>query len=406
MCELDGEPGTLESGRPADSLEDRTRPESPAQPETRIEVSLVELSDIEHAGQLWTDLQTRSRYSYFISWGWIGCWLNQLPAALRPQLLVARTSDRVVGLGVLNRTWIRHCTLIPSRSLFLHETGNSPCDLLTIEHNGFLVESGQEAVVNRAIVDYLCEACPDWDELFLSGLDTDAPVVSVLQEPRRGVRYRTLKQRSCLMVDLATLRDGGKDFCSTLSSSTRSQVRRSIRLYEAGGAVIVQRAASAAEALQFYEQLKILHRATWESRGLPGAFAEPCVDEFHRRLIETRYSCGEIDLLEFKAGERAIGYLYNFVRDGHVSQYQSGLQYEQDSKLKPGMVCHTLAVEYYRDLGCHTYDFLAGDCQYKQSLGGGDKKMVWGVLQRNRARFRIEDLLRAVRGAWRVARGG
>jgi CelD/BcsL family acetyltransferase involved in cellulose biosynthesis len=85
------------------------------------------------------------------------------------------------------------------------------------------------------------------------------------------------------------------------------------------------------------------------------------------------------------------------VLEGNVAFYQSGFRYEDNAKLKPGLVCHTLAIEYNRERGAHTYDFLAGDSQYKRSLGQEISSAQWGVLQRNRIQFRIEDLLRSVR---------
>ena len=373
---------------------------APRPPESQIpqiEVTLADAADSEQVGQAWRELQSRSRGSFFTSWGWIGCWLQQLPAGTRPQLLTARCEGRVVGLGILNRTWVSRCRFIPSRGLFLHENGRPDCDLVTVEHNGFLVDGRMESAVHRALLAFVCQQCSGWDELVLSGIDADGALAAVLHEPRRGVRYRTLRQQPCLTVDLDLLRDTGKDFCSTLGSSTRSQVRRSIRLYEADGPVTLSRASTVDEALCAYERLKELHRATWEARGQSGAFAHRCMDEFHRRLIETRHPHGEIDLLAFQAGDRTIGYLYNFVFDGRVMNYQSGFQYEADPKFKPGLVCHCLAIEDARDRGLHVYDFLAGDSRYKQNLGTGDSQMLWSVLQRNRLRFRFEDALRAVR---------
>ena len=115
------------------------------------------------------------------------------------------------------------------------------------------------------------------------------------------------------------------------------------------------------------------------------------------RLIETRFPCGEIQLLQFKAGDETIGFLYNFVLEGHVVVYQCAFQYEETGKRQPGLVCHTLAVEWNRNLGAQTYDFLAGDRQYKRSLGRQAMTAQWCLLQRDRIRFRVENLLRTAR---------
>jgi len=362
-----------------------------------IHVSLTEVDDLEEAGRLWSYLQVRSRYSFFTSWGWIGCWLSQLPVAIRPQLLIAQNRSGIVGLGFVNRKRVWRGKITSLRALFLHETGDCVRDSLTIEHNGFLVERGLEEAVQRAMIDFLCSECPDWDELYLSGVDAGSPLARVMQEERPGCRFLVDKQRPCYMVDLAALRKSGQDFLSTLGSSTRANVRKAIRLYEERGPLTTVAPRDVGEALCFYEELKVLHSATWKARGESGAFSGDWLDGFHRRLIETCFPRGEIQLLQIRAGEQLIGALYNFALDGHVAFYQSGFLYEENPKLKPGLVCHTLAIEFNRELGSTTYDFLAGDSQYKRSLGQEMEPQIWGVLQRQRLRFRIEELLRSTR---------
>ena len=364
---------------------------------SQIAVSLVEVADLEQAGRLWTSLQTRSQHSFFTSWGWIGCWLSQLPVAIRPHLLVAESQSEVVGLGFVGRQRIRRGKIISSNALFLHETGELVYDSLTIEHNGFLVERGLEEPVHRAIINFLCDECPAWDELFLPGIDVESPLAQVIQEQRPDARFRIVKQRPCYMIDLVKLESSGKDFCSSLGSSTRASVRKSMRLYEERGPLTMITARDVDEAICFFDELQALHCASWETRGDSGAFSHTWLDGFHRRLIETRFSYGEIQLLQFKAGTQTIGCLYNFVLDGHVAFYQSGFQYEENAKLKPGLVCHTLAIDFNREQGAHTYDLLAGDSQYKRSLGQEMLSAQWGVLQRKRIQFRIEDLLRSAR---------
>lgn len=145
-----------------------------------IGISLVDVTDLDQAGRLWAALQERSPHSLFTSWGWIGCWLSQLPAAIRPRLLIAESQSDVVGLGFVGRKRIRRGKLIPSKALFLHETGEAVYDSLTIEHNGFLVERGLEEPVLRAIIDWLCKTCPEWDELYLPGIEVDSPLARVI----------------------------------------------------------------------------------------------------------------------------------------------------------------------------------------------------------------------------------
>ena len=120
-------------------------------------------------------------------------------------------------------------------------------------------------------------------------------------------------------------------------------------------------------------------------------------ESFHRDLISRRFRAGEIQLLRVLAGEKRIGCLYNFVKDGHVYAYQSGFDYGTDSRLKPGLVSHCLAINFNLAKGAQIYDFMAGDSRYKKSLGTDFVEMSWLVLQRPIRRLRFENALLSIK---------
>ena len=136
-----------------------------------------------------------------------------------------------------------------------------------------------------------------------------------------------------------------------------------------------------------------MHQYSWNRRGQPDAFLSHFSNRFHTNLVEFGYSSGEIQLLEVKAGSKTFGYLYNFVLDGMVTNYQSGFLYEEDGKFKPGLLSHALAIEYNRRLGHRSYDFLMGDQQFKRSLTVDHAKMVNLVVRQNRMKLILESKL-------------
>lgn len=170
-----------------------------------------------------------------------------------------------------------------------------------------------------------------------------------------------------------------------------------MRLYGEYGPLQADKAASVEEALTFLDELKGLHQTYWRSRGRPGAFAEPFFERFHKRLIETAYPSGQVDLIRVRAGKKLIGYLYNFLYRGKVLSYQSGFSYEDESKFKPGMVSHVLTITEYLASGLDKYDFLAGDSQLKSSLSTDRLEMYWITLQRGKVLFKLEDFARSLR---------
>jgi hypothetical protein len=77
-----------------------------------------------------------------------------------------------------------------------------------------------------------------------------------------------------------------------------------------------------------------------------------------------------------------------------VYAFQSGFRYEEDSRIKPGLVCHALALARYADEGALEYDFLAGDGQHKRSLATGTRTLTWTTLLRDSAWLRAASWLR------------
>ena len=86
--------------------------------------------------------------------------------------------------------------------------------------------------------------------------------------------------------------------------------------------------------------------------------------------------------------------MYNLVLRGHVLAFVTGFLYEEDKRLKPGLVCHTLAIERHLREGASVYDFLAGETRYKSNLGIPGPDFVYLLIQRPTAVTRAERLLR------------
>ena len=103
--------------------------------------------------------------------------------------------------------------------------------------------------------------------------------------------------------------------------------------------------------------------------------------------------------MRVRAGSEDVGYLYNFVHEGRVLSYQSGFRYEDDARLKPGLVSHALCVEGHLGGDAAVYDFLAGDARYKASLGAPGPEMVYWRIERPTPLLRVETALKRLRRA-------
>ena len=190
----------------------------------------------------------------------------------------------------------------------------------------------------------------------------------------------------------------------TNPTGSRQQIRRSMRLYEKRGKLVACRAATLDQAMGWLEELGLLHQVYWVARGEAGGFANPYFVEFLRHMLRTCLAKGTVELFRVSAADQAIGYVYNFVYRGQVYAYLTGILYEDDAKLKPGLVNHVLAIEAHLAEGAAIYDFMAGDNRYKANLGAPGPEMYYFVAQRATFSLRLENALRGAKRrfeAWR-----
>jgi len=358
-----------------------------------LEVRIENFGSAARLEPLWRELEARSSRSFFLSWTWIGAWLETCGAT--PVTLAVYCQKRCVGLGLLVRG-SRLQLGFRRPTLFLHETGEPAKDVAMIEDNGFLAERGFDKAVTRAALHHAYRA--DDAQIVLGGV----PDWLTAEAREAGWCDRVLVTRPC---PYRVLDPSNSDDLAQLSSNTRSQISRSLRLYESHGSLAITPSATLSEARDRLAAMAELHQQRWVAAGQAGAFALPIFEEFHQRVLARGFAAGEADVLRITAGADEIGYLYNFYCDNEVHAYQNGFQFADDQRLKPGLVSHLLAFSHYRRAGATRYRFLAGDSRYKRSLSTGSYDLHWLVLERDDWRRRAEGLARRLRARLLAARG-
>jgi len=321
-------------------------------------VRIEPTGDWQALGARWRALEQACAANFFLGWHFLGC-----DAARRfaGALLLSVTSDgKDVALALLGRRGRQAC---------LNETGNAALDAVFIEHNGLLVLPGHEACVGLALREVLRR----FPALTLSGVGD-----AVLAAARAAGAVDIHISRFAPAVDLSSL--GGRPFLDTISANARAQIRRAMRLHATPPAIA--RAQSADEALAWFAELVALHQASWIRRGRPGAFADPALTGFHETLIAQAMPAGKSDLLRITAGADTLGYLYCFIAGARVLSYQSGFAHAPHPHAKPGLICHTLAIDFYARAGMDCYDLLGGADRYKLTLAKSGQMLHWGTLYR------------------------
>jgi CelD/BcsL family acetyltransferase involved in cellulose biosynthesis len=325
-------------------------------------------------------------------------WLESLSAP--PLLARAWKDERLAALGFFSRHTTRRL-LLPRQQLHLHQSGDPELDRIAIEFNGMLARKEDESHVVPAVLAHLrADRC---DECILPGVP--ASYRSLAAEA--GYPWAVERCNRDFVVDLGQLRRTGTDLLQEISSNSRGQIRRALRLAAESGPLRLQAAEDPGQALAYLDALAALDR---ERRGAVGAFASPRRMAFHRRLVVRGFPRGEIELLRAEAGGDVLGYLYLFRCRGRVSAYQAAYPPPRDNRHRPGLVMHYLAIRRALDRGEAIYDFLAGEARYKRSLGREADTLFWLRLQKpgmasalERGARNLKNVILPQRASWPAA---
>jgi CelD/BcsL family acetyltransferase involved in cellulose biosynthesis len=341
----------------------------------------------------WTDLVERTGVtSAFLSSRWTETWLTVFAHRVPASGVVWRSDGMVVGCALVPKTRVS-LGLFPVSRLHLNASGRLG---LASEHNDLLVLPDFRDAVTRDYVSLVLESRAD-----VLSLDGVPPAlfdqVRDLWPGKSWNGYQSIAP----YVDLEEIGSGG-DFLATLSSNTRSQIRRSLRLYEEQfGSPTLTVAPDGPEVAEYLSELIRLHDTRWHGKGQTGAFVGE-VRDFHTALTGQGLEEGTMraELIRLRFGDVTIGVSYNLICGGHVQFYQAGLLYHEDRRLKPGLTMHALAIEHYMAEGEREYDFLGGDQvlpRYKASLGRYERELIWAELPAPKLKMLTIEALRGAR---------
>lgn len=369
----------------------------------QIEVTIEPVGSLSSLEQDWRALETQASASCFQGWLWIATWIQSASA----DLAVIRMSwnEKTVALGLFAEGGVSRPLGGMMPVIGLNEAPGTDLSRVAIEYNGLLCEAGLEQVVHNRLIDFLAEdfgalsTLPNWRECRLPGCSADMAEAA-------GEHFNTHRLYRKEVAPYVALSDSFArldQYVGSLRKNTRHQLRRSLRMYRENGALSLVRPSNVESAIECMDRLIDLHQTQWRARGKPGAFSNEAFCAFHFGLIEKAFDSGLVDLVEVKVADQTIGILYNFIYAGVVSSYQSGFSYDADNRIKPGLVCHALAISDYASSGAKTYRFLAGGQRYKESLSNGADTLYWIALQRPDLRMRLENMVRQVKARFQMS---
>lgn len=333
------------------------------------------------AARQWAELfDQQPCASPYLASPWVHTFVDVFATRLpTTQVHTCSTGGALIGTCLFTQRIDRRA-LLPLSRWHLNTAGEDQADSLEMEHNAVHCAARHESRVREDVANFV--DCAQVDELLLAGVSEEAVARFCAALPHCKA---DIECRDSPYVDLEALLATGRDQLPVLSRNTRERLRRSLRRYREVAELRVEAATSVADGSAMFDKMVVLHEARWRAPRQAGGFASEVRRRFHRTFIQRGHGAGHVQLLRVRQGERTLGVLYNLVANGHVCLYQSGLRFDGDKQLSPGLVVHHLAIGHCLSAGFWEYDFLPsapGEGRYKRSLASVAHRLGTVLLQR------------------------
>ena len=283
-------------------------------------------------------------------------WWTHLGFGELVSVLVTDEHGRLQGLG---------CFYLHNRQLYFNAS-KEETDYLDI-----LVHEKDAAAVWSEIFTCLCShSCPDWDTIDLYNIPASSPSRSILP---RLVKSRgfTITEEIAEVCPVIPLTGSFETYLAGINKKQRHEIRRKMRNAAAAEAQleIIDSLDSLPEAVD--EFLQLLQKSTaekndWLNEGRTAVF---------HQVAEAALKQGSLLLMFMVVGGERVSALCNFLYNGRVWVYNSGIDISKHGHLSLGVVLTAHAIQHGIEQGCHTFDFLRGNETYKYRFGAVDTEI-------------------------------
>ena len=312
---------------------------------------------------------------------WLMPWWDAYQATHRLHVLVAYRGESVCGILPLAET----TSALTGRSLVFLGSGKVCSDDL-----GILAENTDGEEVALAFATWLIQSpeCCRWDQLNLDGVRDDNQVMDYFGqciEALSGSQIERKPSPNCWAAPL----DGGLDsYRKRLTKRARKIVREAEAAIVSGKGVF-EIALAKEQALEFACEIERMHQARWKERGVRGCFStkeftcflnDAIRSLWHDPWIAAEASSNAVRDLAFESKQRVLVGLLRIdgviaagsicFRDREaIAMYLVGMNPEF-AEMRPGWMLNTCFIEHAIAQGCTKFDFMRGDEEYKERLGG------------------------------------
>jgi len=273
---------------------------------------------------------------------------------------------------------------------------------------GILVQSPDIEDVAVAFAAWLVESpdCCQWDHIDLDGVREGNQAMECfggMLEVLTGSKIERKPSPSCWAASLA----GGYDaYLSRLTKRARKIVREAECAIHSGKGKF-ELAQTQEQALEFTSDIERMHQARWKEQKIEGCFTKSEFSNFLKGTIHAMWrdpwrsesAASQAELLA-QSQRVLIGLLridgvvaagsICFRDRGTVAMYLVGMNPEL-SDSRPGWMLNTCFIKHAMEMGCKGFDFLRGDEEYKERLGGVPAAQHRWVVPSNRLTSQVRN---------------
>lgn len=321
-----------------------------------------DLGALEAMAEEWRDLCDVCSFSTpFQRPEWLLPWCRHFTPS--PLWVVAlRRSGRLVGLApffIYERPCWSSGANWEERALALLGSGNS--DYLDV-----LLEPGSENQALAALFTVLASHADRWDVCDFEQIRPNSPILTVpLPDGWTG------EERALSPSPILELPERSEDLVTLLPPKQLKNLRQARRRGERLGSLQLV-AANESNRETLLSTLFQLHRARWQSRGLPGVLEDPTIQAFHRDAAAGFASRAALALYGLSLDGRTIGVFYGLQEKQGLYFYLHGFDPEW-SWCSPGVLLIGFGIEEAVRRGATFLDFLGGNEEYKYHWGAVDQ---------------------------------
>lgn len=357
---------------------------------TTVELTQLNPDDaIILAKDSWCSLYDNTPPNFFLSWSWIGSWLSTIPPASQLFLCRCHLSGelRAMFFFVVKRETLLG---LPHYVAHVNRCGEQDNDQIWIENNDILTTHNE--CFSAAILAVLKH--------------TRANEISVnVAKEALYTKASFALHNSDLLLDFESVETGryseiASGYTKNYSKSLKRNLAQSYKFATQNHlSFSIDAVFTTNEILENLLNFSKWHIAKWAGTSTPSGFINDAFVQFHKALISNNHNTPENRpvLLLLKQNGVVVGINYGFQCGKWFGFYLSSISPSISNQLRLGLVMHDLSMQYLKEQGVATYDFMAGDARYKEQFCSN--KEIYGNLsiKNNLIRFRVKFFLLKVR---------